>query len=80
MSRRHSGLRSTRFAGGAALAAEEGDLAHRVVEHGLVVVPDAGHASNQDNQAAFNAALLAFLDRAVPPARTGWSTPARTAG
>jgi 3-oxoadipate enol-lactonase len=28
-----------------------------------VVVPDAGHASNQDNPAAFNAALLTFLDR-----------------
>lgn len=28
-----------------------------------VVVPDAGHASNQDNPAAFNVALVAFLDR-----------------
>ena len=27
------------------------------------VVPGAGHASNQDNPEAFNAALLAFLDR-----------------
>ena len=32
-----------------------------------VVVPDAGHASNQDNPAAFNAALLAFLDRVHVP-------------
>ena len=31
-----------------------------------VVVPDAGHASNQDNPAAFNTALLAFLDRVHP--------------
>lgn len=28
-----------------------------------VVVPAAGHASNQDNPAAFNVALVAFLDR-----------------
>ena len=36
----------------------------------LVVIPDAGHASNQDNPAAFTAALTAFLDRALPvPAR-----------
>jgi pimeloyl-ACP methyl ester carboxylesterase len=33
-----------------------------------VVVPDAGHASNQDNPAAFTAALLAFLDRVHAPA------------
>jgi 3-oxoadipate enol-lactonase len=33
-----------------------------------VVVPDAGHASNQDNPAAFNAALLAFLARVHAPA------------
>ena len=32
----------------------------------LVVIPDAGHASNQDNPAAFTAALTAFLDRALP--------------
>jgi len=36
----------------------------------LVVIPRAGHASNQDNPAAFTAALRAFLDRALPaPAR-----------
>ena len=33
-----------------------------------VVVPGAGHASNQDNPAAFNAALLAFLARVHAPA------------
>jgi pimeloyl-ACP methyl ester carboxylesterase len=38
----------------------------------LVVIPGAGHASNQDNPAAFTAALTAFLDRALPvPARAG---------
>jgi 3-oxoadipate enol-lactonase len=31
-----------------------------------VVVPDAGHASNLDNPEAFNAALRAFLERALP--------------
>ena len=36
----------------------------------LVVIPGAGHASNQDNPAAFAVALTAFLDRALPvPAR-----------
>ena len=36
----------------------------------LVVIPGAGHASNQDNPAAFTAALTAFLGRALPaPAR-----------
>ena len=36
----------------------------------LVVIPGAGHASNQDDPAAFTAALAAFLDRALPePAR-----------
>jgi 3-oxoadipate enol-lactonase len=35
-----------------------------LVEH--VVVPGAGHASNQDNPAAFNTALLAFLDSVLP--------------
>ncbi len=36
----------------------------------LVMIPGAGHASNQDNPAAFTAALTAFLDRALPgPAR-----------
>lgn len=33
-----------------------------------VVVPDAGHASNQDNPEAFNAALTAFLAEALRPA------------
>jgi 3-oxoadipate enol-lactonase len=33
-----------------------------------VVVPDAGHASNQDNPEAFNAALTAFLADALRPA------------
>jgi 3-oxoadipate enol-lactonase len=32
-----------------------------------VVVPDAGHASNQDNPEAFNAALTAFLAVALRP-------------
>jgi 3-oxoadipate enol-lactonase len=32
-----------------------------------VVIPAAGHASNLDNPAAFTAALLAFLDRRLPP-------------
>ena len=36
-----------------------------------VVIPDAGHASNQDNPEAFNAALLGFLDR-VLSRRRGW--------
>ena len=40
-----------------------------LVEH--VVVAGAGHASNQDNPAAFNAALLAFLDRVRPIAAGG---------
>ena len=35
-----------------------------LVEH--VVVPGAAHTSNQDNPAAFTAALAAFLDRALP--------------
>jgi pimeloyl-ACP methyl ester carboxylesterase len=37
------------------------------VEH--VVVPDAGHASNQDNPEAFNAALLDFVGRVLPVKR-----------
>lgn len=36
-----------------------------------VVVPGAGQASNQDNPEAFNAALLAFLDRGDAPAAAG---------
>src|SRR4051812_5531909 len=35
----------------------------------VVVVPEAGHASNQDNPEVFNAALTAFLAEALPPAR-----------
>ena len=31
------------------------------------VSPATGHASNLDNPAAFTAALLAFLDRVLPP-------------
>jgi 3-oxoadipate enol-lactonase len=31
------------------------------------VIPAAGHASNLDNPVAFTAALLAFLDRVLPP-------------
>ena len=30
-------------------------------------IPDARHASNQDNPEAFNAALTSFLDRVLPP-------------
>ena len=33
-----------------------------------IVIPAAGHASNLDNPAAFTAALLAFLERVLPPA------------
>jgi len=36
-----------------------------------VVVPNAGHASNQDNPEAFNAALSAFLARVLPSDRPG---------
>jgi 3-oxoadipate enol-lactonase len=36
-----------------------------LAEH--ATVPDAGHASNQDNPEAFTAALVAFLDRVLPP-------------
>jgi 3-oxoadipate enol-lactonase len=32
-----------------------------------VVIPGAGHASNQDAPAAFTAALTSFLDRVLPP-------------
>ena len=38
-----------------------------MAEH--VVIPGAGHASNQDAPAAFTAALTAFLDRVLPPTR-----------
>jgi 3-oxoadipate enol-lactonase len=33
-----------------------------------VTIPNAGHASNQDNPRAFNAELAAFLDRELAPA------------
>jgi len=33
-----------------------------------VTIPDAGHASNQDNPRAFTAELTAFLDRVLTPA------------
>jgi pimeloyl-ACP methyl ester carboxylesterase len=33
-----------------------------------VTIPRARHASNQDNPAAFNAAMTAFLDRTLAPA------------
>ena len=48
------------------IVAGSGEWATRdpMVEH--VVIPDAGHASNQDNPAAFTAAVAAFLDRVVP--------------
>ena len=46
----------------------------------LVVIPGAGHASNQDNPAAFTAALTAFLDRALPvPARASMLRPVERA-
>jgi 3-oxoadipate enol-lactonase len=38
----------------------------------LVVIPGAGHASNQDDPAAFSAALRTFLNRVAPaPRRSG---------
>jgi pimeloyl-ACP methyl ester carboxylesterase len=37
----------------------------------LVLIPGAGHASNQDNPAVFTGALVAFLDRVLPPERAG---------
>lgn len=45
--------------------------AEREPQAAYVVVPDAGHASNQDNPDAFNAALTRFLAAALPPARPG---------
>ena len=51
-------------AGGAEWAARD-----PLVEH--VVIPGAGHASNQDNPAAFTAAVAAFLDRVVPSPAPG---------
>lgn len=41
-----------------------------------VVVPDAGHANNQDNPEAFTAALAAFLDDVLPAAPQGPPVPA----
>jgi 3-oxoadipate enol-lactonase len=38
---------------------------------GHVVIPGAAHASNQDNPAAFSAALAAFLEQVVPAPRPG---------
>jgi pimeloyl-ACP methyl ester carboxylesterase len=40
-----------------------------MVEH--VVIPGAGHASNQDHPAAFTAALTAFLARVLPAGASG---------
>jgi 3-oxoadipate enol-lactonase len=40
-----------------------------------VVVPDAGHLSNQDNPEAFDDALTAFLADVLPPARQGARQP-----
>jgi hypothetical protein len=40
-----------------------------MVEH--VLIPGAGHASNQDNPPAFTAALEAFLDRVLPAPSPG---------
>ncbi len=56
------------------IATGSGEWAARdpMVEH--VLIPGAGHASNQDNPPAFTAALQAFLDRVLParsPARAG---------
>ena len=38
-----------------------------------VVVPGAGHASNQDNPEAFTAALSEFLGRVLPRRRARWA-------
>ena len=40
-----------------------------MIEH--VLIPGAAHASNQDNPAAFTAALVAFLDRVAQASRPG---------
>jgi len=47
-----------------------------LVEH--VLVPGAGHASNQDNPVAFTAALTAFLDRTLPVPSGGLGRLARS--
>ena len=53
------------------IATGSGEWAARdpMVEH--VLIPGAGHASNQDNPAAFTAAVAAFLDRVVPSPAPG---------
>jgi len=53
------------------IVAGSGEWAARdpMVEH--VVIPDAGHASNQDNPAAFTAAVMAFLERVEPAPSPG---------
>ena len=45
-----------------------------------VVIPEARHASNQDNPRAFNAALVSFLDRVLVPTNTGERPPTRACG
>lgn len=51
------------------VAASAPDWAEREPRVTYVVVPEAGHASNLDNPAVFNAALVEFLSRTVPPRR-----------
>jgi len=53
------------------IVAGSGEWAARdpMVEH--VVIPDAGHASNQDNPAAYTAAVMAFLERVEPAPSPG---------
>ena len=41
-----------------------------------VTIPDAGHASNQDNPEAFTAELAAFLDRELAAKGAVYSAPA----
>lgn len=61
-----------------------GDIAHgthawadREPRAKYVVVPEAGHSSNQDNPEAFTDALRSFLDRVLPAAPRAARTPAR---
>jgi len=49
------------------------DWAARDEHAEYVVVPDAGHASNQDNPEAFTAALSEFLGRVLPRRRARWA-------
>jgi len=49
------------------------DWAARDAHAEYVVVPDAGHASNQDNPEAFTAALSEFLGRVLPRRRARWA-------